>query len=115
MGERESSGTYRLIWEVVRQIPRGRVATYGEIAREAGYPGQARLVGYALHSLPTGSGIPWHRVISAQGKISLPKANGAYREQKRLLIGEGIAFGGERIDLRRFGWLSSVRRKKVTR
>jgi len=73
------------------------------------------MVGYALHSLRSGSGIPWHRVVNAQGRISLPKANGAYREQKRLLIGEGVAFVGERIDLERFSWLSSVRRKKVTR
>jgi methylated-DNA-protein-cysteine methyltransferase-like protein len=105
------SSTYQLIWEVVRHIPKGNVATYGEVAREAGYPGQARLVGYALHTLPSRSCIPWHRVINAQGKISLPRASGAYREQKQRLLGEGVKFDGARIDLKRYGWLGDARRK----
>jgi methylated-DNA-protein-cysteine methyltransferase-like protein len=106
--------TYQLIWEVVQHIPKGKVATYGEVAREAGYPGQARLVGYALHTLPSRSGIPWHRVVNAQGKISLP-AGRSYREQKQRLLREGIKFDGGRIDLKRYGWLSDARRRHVIR
>ncbi len=102
------SGRYELVWETVRQIPKGKVATYGEIARLSGLIGQARLVGYALHDLPPNSKIPWHRVINSQGKISLPKANGEYAEQKRLLIKEGVVFKGEAINLERYGWLRSL-------
>jgi methylated-DNA-protein-cysteine methyltransferase-like protein len=106
------SGTYQLIWEVVRHIPKGKVATYGEVAREAGYPGQARLVGYALHTLPSRSDIPWHRVINAQGRISLPRAGGAYLEQRRRLLAEGIKFDSGRIDLKRYGWLGYARQRR---
>jgi methylated-DNA-protein-cysteine methyltransferase-like protein len=98
-------GTYERIWETVRQIPKGLVATYGEVAAEAGFPGQARMVGYALHALPPGSGVPWQRVINAMGKISFPSGSEAYTRQKDLLRKEGIVFRGDRIDRRRFGWL----------
>jgi methylated-DNA-protein-cysteine methyltransferase-like protein len=98
--------TYELIRETVRQIPKGRVATYGQVASEAGYPGQPRMVGYALHALPPRSGVPWHRVINAQGRISFPKNSAAYRKQRRLLKAEGVVFRGELVDLGRFGWLS---------
>jgi methylated-DNA-protein-cysteine methyltransferase-like protein len=104
----KSPSTYERIWEVVRQIPRGKVATYGQIASEAGFPGQPRMVGYALHALPTGSGVPWHRVINAKGRISFPAATAAHRKQKRLLKAEGVFFHGEVLDLERFGWLSDV-------
>ena len=60
------------IWQVVALIPRGRVATYGDIARQAGMPGAARRVGRALRKLPTDTRIPWHRVLNSSGKISLP-------------------------------------------
>jgi methylated-DNA-protein-cysteine methyltransferase related protein len=100
------SGTYALIWEIVRQIPRGKVASYGQVAAEAGFPGQARLVGYALHALPHGSDVPWHRVVNTQGKISFPPGSSSHRRQKRLLISEGVMLTGERIDIGRFGWLN---------
>ncbi len=96
--------TYRVIWETVRRIPRGKVATYGEIARLAGVIGQARLVGYALHNTPPGFSIPWQRVINARGRISLPKNAGGYFLQKELLLREGIRFQSETIDLHKFGW-----------
>jgi methylated-DNA-protein-cysteine methyltransferase-like protein len=102
--------TYGIIWEVVRQIPRGRVATYGEVAHEAGFPGQARLVGYALHSIPSSSDIPWHRVINAQGRISFPRNSSSFKRQKKLLEGEGITFDDGRIDRARFSWLVGRRR-----
>lgn len=99
--------SYELIWEIVRQIPRGKVATYGQVAAESGFPGQARLVGYALHSLPPRGGVPWQRVINAQGRISFPRGSSAYTRQRRLLRGEGVIFQGDTIDLERFGWLKT--------
>ncbi len=106
MRSADSRTTYEQIWEIVRQIPRGKVATYGQVASEAGFPGQARRVGYALHSLPDSSGVPWHRVINASGRISFPKGSEAYGRQRRLLRKEGIILSKEIIDLNRFGWLS---------
>lgn len=93
------------IWQVVASIPRGRVCTYGEVARRAGMPGAARRVGAALKGLPRTTRIPWHRVVNASGRISLPPgAEGADRQRARLEQ-EGVEFklnGG--IDLERFGW-----------
>ena len=80
------------IYEVVGRIPSGRVATYGQVAREAGLPGQARLVGYALHVLPDDLDIPWHRVVNASGGISLDREFGAGRLQRNLLEAEGVTF-----------------------
>jgi methylated-DNA-protein-cysteine methyltransferase-like protein len=112
MGTRRGPSNYQLIWETVRQIPRGRVATYGEVAEQAGIPGQARLVGYALHNLPASSDAPWHRVINSQGRISLPRGTSGYQRQKRLLLKEGVAFEKENVDLARFGWLRGLRRPR---
>jgi len=81
---------YELIWSVVRKIPRGRVATYGQIAELAGLEGHARQVGYALHNLPERSNVPWHRVINARGQVSThPDEAGTYRQIERLRA-EGI-------------------------
>jgi methylated-DNA-protein-cysteine methyltransferase-like protein len=85
-----SKSLHLRIYAVVSRIPRGRVATYGQIARLAGMPGQARLVGYALHAVPRGTSIPWQRVVNAQGAISLPADHGS--RQRRLLAREGIRF-----------------------
>ena len=115
MESQRNLSTHQLIWEIVRQIPKGKVATYGEVAREAGLPGQARLVGYALHNLPINVDIPWHRVINAQGRISLPRAGGDYLKQKQLLLKEGIAFVNEKIELKKFGWLNRAPREKSVR
>ena len=98
--------SYRRIYRTVRRIPRGRVATYGQIARLAGFPNHARLVGYALHALrgAVDKTVPWHRVINARGEISLGEFSGADL-QRRLLKSEGIIFDRRRrIDLERFGW-----------
>lgn len=97
---------YDRIQEAVRRIPAGRVATYGQIAVLAGLPGQARLVGYALHSLPEHTTVPWHRVINARGRISLGRAvPGGDLEQRFRLEAEGVLFSGDaRVDLARFGW-----------
>jgi methylated-DNA-protein-cysteine methyltransferase-like protein len=98
------SNSYERIWRSVRRIPKGMVATYGGIANASGLPRQARLVGYALHNLPLNFGVPWHRVINSQGKISLPKNGGHHERQRRLLEGEGIVFLKDRIDLKRYEW-----------
>jgi methylated-DNA-protein-cysteine methyltransferase-like protein len=99
---------YERIYAVVRQVPPGHVATYGQIARLAGIPGHARQVGYALHSLPEGSDIPWHRIINAKGEISL-KGQGPWEgHQQRLLEAEGVRFDEKgRVSLRRFRWQGS--------
>jgi methylated-DNA-protein-cysteine methyltransferase-like protein len=99
--------SYERIWSVVRRIPRGRVATYGQVARIAGLPKQARMVGYALHALPDGvaKSVPWQRVINAQGRISLRAFAGSEAVQRKLLEREGVRFDGrDRVDLSRFGW-----------
>ncbi|HCV42603.1 MAG TPA: methyltransferase [Bacteroidetes bacterium] len=98
------SDLYGRIWETVRRIPKGKVATYGGIAEMCGFPRHARLVGYALHNLPLGSNIPWHRVVNSQGRISLSKWSGGYQKQKLLLEKEGVVFVRERINLSTFGW-----------
>jgi methylated-DNA-protein-cysteine methyltransferase related protein len=99
----EASDSYRRIWQAVREIPRGRVATYGQVAEAAGLPKQARQAGYALHALPKDTDVPWHRVVNAQGKLSFPPRSKAYREQRQRLEAEGIVFIGGRIDLQRHG------------
>ena len=94
------------IWQVVALIPSGKVATYGEVARQAGLPGAARRVGRSLKFLPEGTSIPWHRVINAQGRISLPEGSASQYTQRERLEAEGILFRGNKtVDLKRFGWL----------
>lgn len=100
---------YELIWRTVKKIPRGRVATYGQIAELAGLEGHARQVGYALHDLPEKSDVPWHRVINAQGEISLRSAGDHHELQRLLLEAEGVEFRGSRVDLRRFRWKNDER------
>ena len=73
----------------------------------AGFPRQTRLAGYAMHSIPEGEALAWHRVINAQGRISFPKGGAQYREQKRRLEAEGIVFLGGRVDLARWRWRAS--------
>ena len=93
-----------IIWQVVASIPSGCVATYGQVARLAGYPGYARQVGVVLKNLPEGSRLPWHRVLNARGMLSFPVGCEAYQRQRTLLEAEGIEFNGERLSLTRFGW-----------
>jgi methylated-DNA-protein-cysteine methyltransferase related protein len=94
---------YELIWSAVRRIPRGRVATYGQIAELAGLEGHARQVGYALHNLPERSDVPWHRVVNARGEISPRTAGDSHELQKMLLESEGVVFDGRgRLDLARY-------------
>ena len=103
---------YELIWSVVKRVPRGRVATYGQIAELAGLEGHARQVGYALHNLPQRSDVPWHRVINARGEIS-PRSGGDSHELQRLLLtAEGVRFDARgRVDLKKFRWKESSSRR----
>jgi methylated-DNA-protein-cysteine methyltransferase-like protein len=102
--KQKSNQSYLLIWRNVADIPFGRVATYGQIAELAGLTRQARLVGYALHNIPRGLDIPWHRVINAQGKISFPKDSEPYRRQLQRLAEENIELINGQIDLARYRW-----------
>ena len=99
---------YELIWVTVKRIPRGRVATYGQIAALAGMPRHARQAGYALAATPENVKIPWHRVINAQGRISLRLKHwdsGSDDLQRILLEAEGVEFDNSgRVDLKRFRW-----------
>lgn len=94
---------YARIYATVARIPRGRVATYGQVAALAGLPGRARQVGYALHALPDGAPIPWQRVLNARGEVSLPGPAGA--RQRALLAAEGVdPEPSGRIDLKQYQW-----------
>lgn len=94
-----SRGYFRRVWEVVRRIPPGRVATYGAVARAAGFPGTARQVAWALRGAPRTAVLPWHRVLGAGGHILLPAESGA--EQRLRLEAESITFAGRRVRMDR--------------
>jgi methylated-DNA-protein-cysteine methyltransferase related protein len=102
--------SYQLIYSVVRRIPRGRVATYGQVATLAGLSGHARQVGYALNALPDGSVVPWHRVVNAAGRISTRATPGGELVQQLLLEREGVRLDARgRIPLDRLRWQPRVR------
>ena len=106
------SEAYSRIYRVVRRVPRGRVATYGQVADLAGLPGHARQVGYALHGLQSGNDVPWHRVINARGEISRRSVPGPELTQRMLLEREGVRLDRRgRVDLARFSWRPRQRRR----
>ncbi|MBQ1684225.1 MAG: MGMT family protein [Clostridia bacterium] len=99
------SSTFDLIYDIVRQIPRGKVATYGQIAAMAGNPRLSRVVGYALHVNPDPEGIPCFRVVNREGRVSPAFAFGGKNMQIRLLEEEGVAFKSEGyVDLEKHLW-----------
>jgi len=106
-GTREAgrTGLFSEILALIAQVPRGKVVSYGQVARMAGRPGAARMVGWALHAVPRGDSVPWQRVLNSGGGIS-PRAGVAeVALQRRLLETEGIRFDTRgRVDLARFGW-----------
>lgn len=95
-----------MILTVVAQIPYGKVASYGQIAAMAGLPKHARLVGRVLSEIESDSQLPWHRVINAQGQISLQRLdNLGYNEQQARLLSEGVIFDHGKIRFKDFGWI----------
>ncbi|WP_235015476.1 MGMT family protein [Oceanicoccus sp. KOV_DT_Chl] len=100
----KSMNNQQRIWQVVSQIPAGYVASYGQVAAQAGLPKAARLVGNVLRQLPDDSKLPWHRVVNAQRKISFPQLSDAYQHQKQRLLAEGISFNGEVIAKQHCYW-----------
>ena len=94
-----------MIFQVIAQIPYGRVASYGQIARLAGIPKHSRLVGYVLKHMVADSSLPWYRVINSQGKISLSKLNDQGQNiQAQLLMAEGILVIGDKVKMKEFQW-----------
>jgi len=90
------------VYRLVKRIPRGRVTTYGELAKALRLRGGARAVGYAMAACPNGQGIPWHRVIGAGGRLLMPEPYAL--KQRKLLETEGVAIDVARIDLNAYGW-----------
>lgn len=99
------SDLYSRFYAVIQQIPSGKVATYGQIAEMAGFPGYSRQVGYALRATPADLEIPWHRVINAKGMISI-KGDGPYNDVQRLMLeAEGVMFDSKgRVPLGKYRW-----------
>lgn len=108
MKTEELNPSYIQIWQTVQLIPKGRVATYGQIADLAGLPGRARLVGKSLGLVPNGKwqgkAVPWFRVINSQGKISLPLGSEGFVLQRQLLQDEQVVVIGAKIRLKEFQW-----------
>jgi methylated-DNA-protein-cysteine methyltransferase related protein len=98
------------VYRLVKRIPRGRVTTYGDLARNLKLPGGARAVGYAMAACPSGRGIPWHRVVGAGGRLLIPEPHGSL--QRRLLQSEGVEIDGRAIAMARFGWSPKKTAKK---
>lgn len=90
------------VYRLIKKIPRGRVTTYGELARALRLPGGARAVGYAMAATPKGRGIPWQRVIGAGGRVRMPEPHASL--QRRLLESEGVTFEGGAISMKLYGW-----------
>ena len=92
------------IYETIRDIPRGSVASYGQIAEIAGIPRGARQVGWALRQLSRGQNVPWHRVITASGRIAFEAGSARFERQKALLAAEDVTVTAGRVDMRKYRW-----------
>ncbi|MGC1107648.1 MAG: MGMT family protein [Candidatus Acidiferrales bacterium] len=99
---KKNGGGWKRIYETVKRIPRGRVVTYGSLARLLHVRGGARTVGFAMAGCPSGQGIPWHRVVGAGGRL-LPREPYASK-QRMLLETEGTTFLGMKVDLATHEW-----------
>ena len=103
-GSGEKNNSFEKIYAVVRQIPRGSVATYGQIAALAGNRRWSRVVGFALHVNPDPDGIPCYRVVNRSGEVSSAFAFGGGNRQIELLENDGIPCPGGRVDLKKYQW-----------
>jgi methylated-DNA-protein-cysteine methyltransferase-like protein len=92
------------LYLTLAQVPEGRVVSYGQLAELAGLGRAARWVGRALSQLPEGSSLPWHRVLGADGRLSLPVGSASGDEQRARLRAEGLTITNNRVDIRRHGW-----------
>lgn len=93
-----------ILYLLLSKIPEGRLITYGQLAKMAGYPGLARWVGRELSQLPEGTKLPWHRVVAAGGRLSLPRNTRAGDEQRQRLRSEGIFVEQDRVKLAHYQW-----------
>lgn len=101
---KKEKNSFEKIYDVIRQIPEGQVASYGQIAALAGNRRWARVVGYALHAVPCGSDLPCHRVVSRDGRMSCAFGSGRCNRQTELLKAEGVEFRGDLVDMKRYQW-----------
>jgi len=102
-----ATGTFfERVWSIAAKVPRGKVTTYGAIARALGSPGAARTVGWAMRAAPAGAGLPWHRVVNATGELSPEEAFGGPGVQRLLLESEGVTFDVQGyVDMKRHLWI----------
>jgi methylated-DNA-protein-cysteine methyltransferase-like protein len=94
----------RRIWETIQDIPKGRVANYGQVAEISGIPRGARQVGYALRHTPKDLELPWHRVITSSGKIAFDPDSRNFRSQRERLLEEGVAVLNGKVDMAKYRW-----------
>ena len=105
MGGETERGFFQRVYDIVAQIPYGKVATYGQIALYLGHPRAARTVGWALHALPEGTEMPWHRVINSQGSVSTSRLTHSADLQRAMLEEEGVVFDEKGfLDLALYRW-----------
>ena len=101
------------VYRLVKRIPRGRVTTYGDLARALRVRGGARAAGHAMAACPAGRGIPWHRVVGAGGRLLIREPQAGLQE--KLLAAEGVVLKGRSIDMQGYGWSSSRGVKHATK
>lgn len=102
--ENKQSSFLEEVYKITKKIPKGKVATYGQIAKLMGKPKNSRLVGFALHRNPTPYIIPCHRVVNRDGKLSKSFAFGGEESQKHLLIQENVLINDNKVDLKKYKW-----------
>lgn len=106
MHQQNNQSLRTILYIVLSKIPSGRLVTYGQLAKMAGYPGAARAVGALLKQLPEGTQLPWHRVVAAGGRLSLPVNTHSGDEQRRRLTAEGVLISQDRVKLAHYQWQS---------
>ena len=104
----EEKNSFEKIYDVIRQIPEGKVASYGQIAALAGIRRWARVVGYALHAAPCNSDLPCHRVVTKEGRMSCAFGSGKCNRQTELLEAEGVKFVDGCVDMKVYQWNKTV-------